>query len=59
MRAFGPTVVDEDPVGEEAPQRGLELMTMRIDEARHYDMSSCVDDGGVGRVDRGGDLRDF
>ena len=59
MRAFGPTVVDEDAVGEEAPQRGLELMTMRIDEARHYDMSGCVDDGGVGRVDRGSDLRDF
>jgi hypothetical protein len=34
-------------------------MAMRIDEAGHDDMPRGVDDGGVGRVDPGGDLRDF
>src|SRR5271163_4583843 len=34
-------------------------MAMRIDEAGHYNMSRRVDDGGVGRVNPGGDLRDF
>jgi hypothetical protein len=50
VRAFGPTVVDENAVGEKAAQRRLELMAMRIDEARHYDVSGRVDDRSVGRV---------
>ena len=59
VRAFRPTIVDENAVGEKAPQRRLELMAMRIDEARHDDMPGRVDDGRVGRVDLGGDVRDF
>ena len=59
VRAFGAPVVDENSVCEKAAQRRLELVAVRIDEARHDDMPSRVDDGGVGRVDVGGDLRDF
>jgi hypothetical protein len=59
VRAFGPPVVDENAVGEKAAQRRLELMVMRIDEARHHDMPGGVDDRGVGRVDPGGDFGDF
>ena len=59
VRAFGPPIVDENAVGEKTAQRRLELMAMRIDEARHDDMPGRVDDGGVGRVDPGGDLGDF
>ena len=57
--AFRSPVVDENAVGEEAAQRRLELMVMRVDEARHDDMAGGVDDGGVGRVNRGGDFDDF
>ena len=59
VRAFGAPVVDENAVGEEAAQRGLELMAVRVDEAGRYDMPGRVDDGGVGRVDPGCDLGDF
>ena len=51
--AFRSPVVDENAVGEEAAQRRLELMVMRVDEARHDDMAGGVDDGGVGRVNGG------
>ena len=53
---FGPPVVNENSVGEEAAQRSLELMAMRVDEARHDDMPGRVDVYGAGRVDLGGDL---
>src|SRR6266852_3903928 len=44
IRARRPrTVVDQDAVGEEAAQRGLELMVVRIDEARHHDAAGRVD----------------
>ena len=59
VRAFGPPIVDENAVGEKAAQRRLELMAMRIDEARHDDMPGRIDDRGVGRVDPSGDLGDF
>ena len=59
VRAFGPPIVDENSVGEKAAQRRLELMAMRIDEARRDDMPGRIDDGGVGRVDPSGDLGDF
>ena len=59
VRAFGPPVVDENAVGEKAAQRRLELMAVRVDEARHDDMPGRVDDRGVGRVDPGRDLGDF
>ena len=58
VRALGPSVVDENAVGEEAAQRRLELMVMRVDEARHHDMPGRVDDRGVGRMNGGGDLDD-
>ena len=59
VRAFGSPIVDENAVGEKAAQRRLELMAMRVDEARHDDMPGRVDDRGVGRLDPGCDLRDF
>ena len=36
-------VVDQQPVGEEAAQRSLELVVMRVDEARHHDAAARVD----------------
>ena len=36
-------IVDEDAVGEEAAQRRLELVVMRIDEAGHDDAAGGVD----------------
>jgi hypothetical protein len=41
-------IVDEDAVGEEAAQRGLELMVVRVYEARHHDAAPRVDDAGAG-----------
>ncbi len=43
-------VVDEYPVGEEAAQHGLELVVVRIDEARHDDAAARVDLRRVARV---------
>src|SRR5262249_61733544 len=36
-------VIDEHPVGEEAAQRGLELVVVRINEAGHDDGAAGVD----------------
>ena len=58
VRALRPSVVDEDAVGEEAAQRRLELMVVRVDEARHDDMPGRVDDRGVRRMNGRGDLGD-
>ena len=44
------SVHDQDPVGEEAPQRGLELVMVCIDEPRHHDAPGRVDDAGAGYV---------
>jgi hypothetical protein len=42
-------IVDQDPVGEKAAQRRLELMVVRVDEARHDDPAAGIDDrGGAG-----------
>ena len=50
-------VVDQNAVGQEAAQRRLELMVVRVDEARHDDHARGIDDLGVGgieaRADRG------
>ena len=58
VRALWPSVVDEDAVGEDAAQAGLELMVMTVDEARHDDMSRRINDGRVGRRDGRRDLGD-
>ncbi len=42
-------VVDQNPVGEEAAQRGLELVVVRIDEAGHDDAPARVDHVGAAR----------
>ena len=42
-------VIDQDPVGEEAAQRGLELVVVRVDEAGHDDAPARVDDVGGAR----------
>ena len=43
-------VVDQDAVGEEAAQRRLELVVVRVDEARHHDAAARVDLGGAAGV---------
>ncbi len=43
-------VVDQEAVGEKAAQRSLELVVVRIDEARHDDLAACVDLVRVARV---------
>jgi hypothetical protein len=37
-------VVEQQPVGEEAAQRRLELVVVRVDEPGHHDASARVDD---------------
>ncbi len=44
-------VIDQDAVGEEAAQRRLELVVMRVDEARHHDAAARVDLVGVAGAD--------
>src|SRR5439155_9650238 len=36
-------VEDENAVGQEAPQRRLELVVMRVDEAGHHDLATRID----------------
>ena len=43
-------IVDENAVGEEAAQRRLELVVVRIDEAGHDDAAACVDHGGAASI---------
>jgi hypothetical protein len=43
-------IVDQYPVGEKAAQRRLELVMVRIDEARHDDAAAGVDHVGVAGV---------
>ena len=45
-RRVGP-VIDENPVGEEAPQHRLELMVMRVDEPGHDNATARVDGRGT------------
>src|SRR6185295_19242857 len=40
-------VVDQDAVGKEAAQRGLELVVVRVDEPRHDDLAAGVDLAGT------------
>src|SRR5207247_6996670 len=40
-------VVDQEAVGEKAAQRGLELVVVRVDEARHDDLAARVDLAGA------------
>ena len=52
-------VVDEHPVGEKAAQHRLELVVVRIDEARHDDAAACVDLAGVTDMQVGPDGHDL
>ena len=42
-RAVRLAVVEQQPVGEEAAQRRLELVMMRIDETGHDDVAASID----------------
>ena len=48
-RAVRLAVVEQQPVGEKAAQRRLELVVMRVDEAGHDDPAARVDHAGAGR----------
>ena len=47
-RAVRLAVVEQQPVGEEAAQRRLELVMMRVDETGHDDAPAGVDHAGAG-----------
>jgi hypothetical protein len=52
-------VVDEDPIREEAAQRRLELVVVRVDEAGHDDAAAGVDHIGAARLQIGADRQDL
>jgi hypothetical protein len=54
----GPAVIDEDAVGEEASEPGLELVQMGVDEARHDDHARRLDDLGIAGFEIRADLLD-
>jgi len=52
-------IVDKYPVGEEAAQHGLELVVVRIDEARHDDAAAGVDRRGTAHLQIRPDRKDL
>ena len=52
-------VVDQNPVGEKAAQRRLELVVVRVDETGHHDAAAGVDHIGTTRVQVRSDGKDL